>query len=156
MQGIVKFNNLHSCKNLMIDDVIWTKKCTHLVINNGRKSLKTTQNYYYQVQTAMLCTNTQWCDFFLWTTVDNIVSELLLMKGCAVIFFQSLESSVSVLFYPNLQWEPYQTLTAKPEASFGTISPIVDLYGWQKALWKSRPVNISQCLKALNMNSYLV
>ena len=36
----------------------------------GRKSLKMMHNYYYQMQIAMLCTNTQWCDFFLRTTID--------------------------------------------------------------------------------------
>ena len=34
--------------------------------------------------------------------------------------------------------------TAKSEPSIGAISPVVDLYGRQKALWKSRPVDISQ------------
>ena len=28
--------------------------------------------------------------------------------------------------------------------SLGTISPVMNLHGWQKALWKSRPVSISQ------------
>ena len=30
------------------------------------------------------------------------------------------------------------------ELAIGTISPIMSLQGWQKALWKSRPVDISQ------------
>ena len=30
------------------------------------------------------------------------------------------------------QWGPYQVYTAKLEASFGAISPIVDLHGWKK------------------------
>ena len=34
--------------------------------------------------------------------------------------------------------------TAKPEPCFGAISPIVGLRGRQNALWKSRPVDISQ------------
>ena len=48
--------------------------------------------------------------------------------------------------YTDMHWqcEQYQVSTAKPEPSFGTISPIVDLHGRQKALLKSRPVNISQ------------
>ena len=66
----MEFKNPYSCKNLMIDDAISAKKGTCLVINNGRKSMKTTHNYYYQVQTTMLCTGTWWCDFFLRITVD--------------------------------------------------------------------------------------
>ena len=32
----------------------------------------------------------------------------------------------------------------KLEPSFGAMSPVVDLHARQKALWKSRPVNMSQ------------
>ena len=42
------------------------------------------------------------------------------------------------------QWEPYMVPTAKLEPSIGTISPVMDLHGQQKAFWKSRPVDISQ------------
>ena len=42
------------------------------------------------------------------------------------------------------QWEQYQVPTAKFEPSIGTISPVVDLHGQKKALWRSRPVDISQ------------
>ena len=31
--------------------------------------------------------------------------------------------------------------TAKLEPSIGAISPVMDIYGWQKALWESRPVS---------------
>ena len=34
--------------------------------------------------------------------------------------------------------------TAKLEPYIGAISPVMDLHGWQKALWKSIPVDISQ------------
>ena len=34
--------------------------------------------------------------------------------------------------------------TAKLEGTFGTISPVVDLHGRQKAFRESRPVDISQ------------
>ena len=34
--------------------------------------------------------------------------------------------------------------TAKLEPSFGAISPVIDLHSQQEALWKSRPVAISQ------------
>ena len=42
------------------------------------------------------------------------------------------------------QWEPYQVPIAKLEPSIGVILPVVDLHGRQKALWKNRPVDISQ------------
>ena len=44
----------------------------------------------------------------------------------------------------NQQWESYQFLTAKLEPSLGAISPVVDLHDRQKAIWKSRSIDISQ------------
>ena len=49
----------------------------------------------------------------------------------------------------ELTVEPYQVTTQKLEPSFY-------LHGQQKAFRKSRPVNISQCMEAVNMRSYLV
>ena len=35
-------------------------------------------------------------------------------------------------------------LAVKLEPYIGTISPVIDLHGQQKAIWKSRPLDISQ------------
>ena len=53
-----------------MSDTITANKCDCLKIENGRVQLKCTHSYYCQVQVAMLCTNTQWCDFLLQTTID--------------------------------------------------------------------------------------
>ena len=53
-----------------MSDAIAAKKCNCLAINGGRIKLKCTYSYYYQVQMAMFCTNTKWCDFILRTTID--------------------------------------------------------------------------------------
>ena len=58
-----------------MSDAITTKKCKCLEVNNGRIQLKCTHTYYYQVQLAMFCTTTQWCDFLLRTTVETTVRE---------------------------------------------------------------------------------
>ena len=70
-RGLVEFKNPHSCRSLTIGEAIATKKCTCFVVKNGRRYLKTTHNFYYQIQFAMFCSNTKWCDFFLRTTVDT-------------------------------------------------------------------------------------
>ena len=54
-RGLVEFKNPHSCRSLTIDEAIATKKCTCLVVTNGRRSLKTTHNFYYQIQFAIMC-----------------------------------------------------------------------------------------------------
>ena len=50
------------------------------------------------------------------------------------------------------QWEPYRIPTAKLEASFGAILPVVDLNGLQKAL----VVNISQWRQCTCIVIYVV
>ena len=68
-QGIVEFKNPHSYKESNIDDAITSKKCTCLYHHDGRRSLKQSHDYYYQIQFAMLCTEAKWCDFHLRTKV---------------------------------------------------------------------------------------
>ena len=98
-QGIVEFKNPHTCINLMIDDAISAKKCTCLVINNERKSLKTTHDYYYQVQTLMLCSGTRWCNFFLRTTVDMYCERIDFDEKMCVLFYSSKTLRVLFLYY---------------------------------------------------------
>ena len=74
--GLVEYKNPHSCKNSTIEEAVKTKKIKFLTISNdGSLILKRSHQYYYQVQTAMLCTKTQWCDFVVRTTVDFQVVE---------------------------------------------------------------------------------
>jgi len=68
--GLVEFKNPYSYKDLAVHHAITANKCDCLLIENGHIQLKHTHSYYYQVQMAMFCTNTQWCDFLLRTTVD--------------------------------------------------------------------------------------
>lgn len=46
-----------------------------------------------------------------------------------------------------------QVHTAALESSIGTISLVVNLHDWQKPPVKSRPVNISQCMETVGMQS---
>ena len=66
----MEFKNPHSYKESNIDDAITSKMCTCLYHHDGRRSLKQSHNYYYQIQFAMLCTEAKWCDFHLRTKVD--------------------------------------------------------------------------------------
>ena len=69
-RGIVEFKNPHSYKDNSINDAITEKKCTCFCIVNGKISLKQSHDYYHQIQFAMFCTKTKWCDFHLRTMVD--------------------------------------------------------------------------------------
>lgn len=64
-QGLVEFKNPYTYRDLLLRDAVDTKKCTCLVNNKGILSLKRSHQYYHQVQFAMYCTNTKWCDFFI-------------------------------------------------------------------------------------------
>ena len=69
-QGLIELKNPYSYRDLAVSDAVVNKKCDCLTINNGSVELKRTHSYYYQIQIAMFCTRTKWCDFFLRTTVD--------------------------------------------------------------------------------------
>ena len=101
-QGLVEFKNPHSCRNLMIDEAITAKKCTCLVINNGTRSLKKTHDYYYQVQIAMFCTNTKWCDFFLRTTKDNHCERIILDEQMCYSILPKLREFYFCAILPEL------------------------------------------------------
>ena len=64
-QGLVEFKNPYSFRNMLLRDAIDAKKCTCLVNNGGNFSLKRSHQYFHQVQFAMYCTKTKWCDFFI-------------------------------------------------------------------------------------------
>ena len=74
-RGLVEYKNPHSCRNSTIIEGIRNKKIKFLTINNDKVALKRSHQYYYQVQTAMLCTQTQWCDFVVRTCIDFQVVE---------------------------------------------------------------------------------
>ena len=61
--GLVEYKNPHACRNSTIEEAITSKQIKFLTLNNGVLALKCPHQYYYQVQTAMLCTKTKWCDF---------------------------------------------------------------------------------------------
>ena len=64
-RGLVEFKNPYNSRNLLLSDAITKKKCTCLVNNEGNLSLKRSHQYFYQIQFAMYCTKTKWCDFFI-------------------------------------------------------------------------------------------
>ena len=69
-RGLVEYKNPHTCRNSTIIEAMRNKKIKFLTIINDKVSLKRSHQYYYQIQTAMLCTETQWCDFVVRTSID--------------------------------------------------------------------------------------
>ena len=63
--GLVEFKNPYSSRNLLLRDAVGCKKCTCLSFKEEILSLKRSHQYYHQVQFAMFCTRTKWCDFFI-------------------------------------------------------------------------------------------
>ena len=74
--GLVEYKNPHSCRNITIAEGVKMKKIKFLTTSSEDSLiLKRSHEYYYQIQTAMLCTSTQWCDFVVRTSVDFQVVE---------------------------------------------------------------------------------
>ena len=78
--GLVEYKNPHTCRNSLIEEAITSKQIKFLTINNGTITLKRSHHFHYQVQTAMLCTNTKWCDFVFRTNVDFLVVERIIFN----------------------------------------------------------------------------
>ena len=101
-QGLVEFKNPYSYRDLSVSDAITTKKCDCLEVNNGRIQLKHTHTYYYQVQLAMFCTSTQWCDFLLRTTVDYHCERIQLNKSFCTTMLPTLRRFYILAILPEL------------------------------------------------------
>ena len=97
--GLVEYKNPHACRNSTIEEAITSKQIKFLTLNNGILALKRSHQYYYQVQTAMLCTETKWCDFVVlnfelsnkFTLMKNFATHLSIKLG----HFTSTASSLS-------------------------------------------------------------
>ena len=99
-QGLVEFKNPHSCRDEFITNAVLSKKLTCLSCNstNRKLSLKNTDAYYNQVQMAMFCTNTQWCDFVVRTQVDLHVERITLNES----FCRSVLPKLRILFFNSV------------------------------------------------------
>ena len=107
-QGLVEFKNPYSYRGLALRDAIAAKKCDCLAINNGRIELKRTHSYYYQIQMAMFCTKTEWCDFLLRTTIDYHCERVQLDESFCAAILSTLRRFYILAILPEL------ALKAKP------------------------------------------
>ena len=91
-----------------MSDAVVNKKCDCLTINSGSVELKRTHSYCYQIQIAMFCTRTKWCDFFLRTTVDFHCERILFDESFCGNILPILRKFYILAILPEL------TLKAKP------------------------------------------
>ena len=59
------------CKQKSIADVSRNNSTFRIVENNGKIELSSSHSYYYQIQTQMYVTNLPWCNFVVWTPVED-------------------------------------------------------------------------------------
>jgi len=97
-----------SYRYLAVSDAVLSKKCKCLTINNGSIELKCTHSYYYQIQLAMFCTRTKWCNFFFRTTVDFHCERISFDESLCGSILPILRRFYILAILPEL------TLKAKP------------------------------------------
>ena len=73
--GLVEYKNPYSVRTMTLLEAT-TEKSFCLVYKNDRLQLKRTHAYFYQVQAAMFCTETKWCDFVVRTTKDVHIERI--------------------------------------------------------------------------------
>ena len=75
--GLVEYKNPYTHRETQLQTAALTKDfCLKLNQSDGSLSLKPTHQYFYQVQIAMYCTQRNWCDFVVRTTVDIHVERI--------------------------------------------------------------------------------
>ena len=62
----------YSDKDNYITDIVGQKNSYLYYQEDGTIFLKSNHPYFYQVQTQMLVTGFQFCDFFVWTNCDSL------------------------------------------------------------------------------------
>lgn len=60
------------CKQKSIADVSRDNSSFCIVEKSGKMVLSSSHSYYYQIQTQMYVTNLPWCDFVVWTPVEDL------------------------------------------------------------------------------------
>ena len=74
--GIVEFKNVSAKLDLTICQIFDTKKNYFCLRRNSMKvELKTTHEYYYQVQGLLCISDRSWCDFVVQTKVDILIQD---------------------------------------------------------------------------------
>ena len=74
--GLVEIKNPFKFKDSTIIEAAEASDFFLKIDKNKTVHLKKTHNYYYQVQGAMFCTETLWCDFVVCTTKDIVVQRI--------------------------------------------------------------------------------
>ena len=113
-RGLVEYKNPHTCRNSTIIEAMRNKMIKFLTIINDKVSLKRLHQYYYQVQTAMLCTETKWCDFVVRTSIDfQLVERIRLDKEFCSSFIIKVQEFYFNSILPEITVK--RTLIREPE-----------------------------------------
>jgi len=66
------------CEKILFEAACKSVSGFCLVINNGKMFLSRTHTYYYQVQSQMRVTRLPWCDFVVWSPIQDVFIERVL------------------------------------------------------------------------------
>ncbi|XP_038048751.1 uncharacterized protein LOC119722624 [Patiria miniata] len=89
--------------DMMIQDAIISDDGFCLEISdNGHPKLKTSHAFYYQVQFQIFCTNTEYCDFVVWTGKDLHWERILQDQDFLEVCMQRAHSFLLLAVLPEL------------------------------------------------------
>jgi len=77
-KGCLEVKCPFSCEKVLFEAACKSISGFCLVLNNGEMSLSRTHAYYYQVQTQMHVTRLPWCDFVVWSPIQDVFIERVL------------------------------------------------------------------------------
>ena len=110
------------CQKSLISDVCRKSSSFCLKEENGEIRLSTTHAYYYQIQTEMHVTRLQWCDFVVWSPIeDTFVQRVYYNKP----FMENIIAKVQAFYFekylPSII--PYMIVTPS-DSGLITVKPV--------------------------------
>jgi len=105
--GVLEIKCPWSCQNLSIKEYAGLKQSCLEIDESGEIHLKRNHQHYYQVQCQMLCSQRNWCDFFVCTSNDNFLERIYFDNVLMDVLVQKARVAYKKLIFPELK---YRTL----------------------------------------------
>lgn len=98
-QGLLEIKCLISAEKTPLLDVAQQSSHFCLKVNSeGELRLKTSHNYYYQIQGGMAIAKLDWCDFVLWTPTELCVEKVKFDKEA----WQEMEKKLISFYHKSM------------------------------------------------------
>ena len=115
--GLVEYKNSYSVRNMTLPEACQRSNFFLKRTEDGSLSLKTTHDYYHQVQCQLFVDGKSWCDFVVQTNIDLFVQRIYRDKDFWGKHFPKLERFYFKALLPELAVPMYHCGGIRPPQS---------------------------------------